>query len=111
MSPSISKEGFESLGFYLAKQSLDQNGGIWSVRYKKYINPNNEFDHVEIFWFNGTNRYEIRRQTERLKNIFLFEGFLNSIEDLKFLLSLFDLSFFYEADFPRKPLNFFMYDY
>lgn len=94
--PSLTQKQFESLGFRKAYwRNEPETGGTWSIRFVKELNPDYQ-DEIEIQWFCGAQRYSIMRQTESLKNIFLFEGFINSVEDLNYLMSLFDLSRFYE---------------
>ena len=75
---------------------MEDKESTWSVHYVKNINPDYHFDEIEIKWFCGTQRYSIYRQTKSIRNIPLFEGFLNSIDDLIYIEKLWDLSRFYD---------------
>lgn len=95
-NPTITKDQFEALGFKQYSLVPDNDtGGVWSVRYFKDLNPD-WFDQIEIFWTCCNGRYRIMRQTKNIKNIFCFEGFLNGLSDLEYLMPLFDVRRFYE---------------
>jgi hypothetical protein len=101
INPSISKEEFETLGFRQITYAPNiENGGTWSVRYRKDLNENH-IDYLEVFWTTCNGRYQILRQTEGLRNMYQFEGFLNSVKDLEYILPLFDLRRFYEKSIPQ----------
>lgn len=97
INPTISKKEFKSLGFeQYHYQPNTREGGTWSVYYRRMLNPNNRHDILDVKWFCGTERYEIVRTTQHVINMTAFSGFLRNKEDLKLILSLADLSFFYE---------------
>lgn len=96
-NPTITKEEFEALSFKQTSHVPDkETGGTWSVRYVKVLN-NEHTDYLEIFWTCCNNRYQIMRQTESIKNIFQYNGFLNNVKDLQYIMPLFDLRRFYEG--------------
>lgn len=94
VSPTISFDEFSSLGFDRV-QYMPDPPGVWSMTYRKDLNPFYHYDHLEVKWFCGTQRYSIWRQTKHLMNIPCFEGFLNSIDDLKWILDHIDYHKFY----------------
>lgn len=99
LNPSILKEDLELLGFNAVFVSPNnEDGGTWSYKFRKNLNILYHFDYLEIQWFCGTNRYTIWRQTKAIRNIPCFEGFLNDVEDLKWLLERFDYHKFYNHD-------------
>jgi hypothetical protein len=89
----FTKEVFFNLGFLPIKETL-KDGLVWYVNYC-YVQKNpfkeGERDTVTIEWSAANKRYNIYRDTERIRNIHLFEGFINTTEQLELLLSLFDL--------------------
>lgn len=103
-NPTISKEDFNESGYELTHICMEDKDNIWSVHYTKIINPDYYFDEICIQWFCGTKRYSIYRNTKTLRNITLFQGFLNSIEDLKFIEQLWDLSRFYDIKYEKETI-------
>jgi hypothetical protein len=95
MNPSLNIKDFEKLNYKQYHLKMEDENNVWSVRYRKSLNPH-YYDEIEVHWFCGTCRYSIYRQTQRLQNIPLFEGFLRTVDDLLFLETLFDLTKFYE---------------
>jgi hypothetical protein len=99
INPTISKKEFERLGFrqYHYHPNI-KDGGTWSVYYTLNVNPKNQFDILDVKWFCGTERYEIHRDTERVRHIPVFSGYLRNKRDLELILSLADLTIFYDCD-------------
>lgn len=98
-NPTISKDDFKESGYERTHICMEDKDNIWSVHYVKRINVDYDFDEIEIKWFCGTQRYSIHRNTASLINIPLFEGFLNSINDLNYIEKLWDLSRFYDIKY------------
>lgn len=95
--PTITKAQFRNLGFKQIRWRSDpETGGTWSMMVRKDLNEKH-MDYIEIRWFRGTQRYEVDRHTENIKNMPLFQGFLRSVDDLKYIYELFDLRRFYET--------------
>ena len=98
-NPTITKEQFKELGYKQTHLKMEDENNTWSVYYVKTINPDYYFDEISIQWFCGTERYSIYRNTKNIRNIPLFEGFLRTIDDLKYIEQLFDLSRFYDIKY------------
>lgn len=102
INPTIKKEEFESLGFRQTHFCADkERNGTWSVYYCQNMNPLNVFDILLIEWFCGTERYHIRRETKGLQINYMFNGFLRDKADLELVLSLMDLTIFYEGEYTK----------